>query len=448
LLLQCSLVTNLEGFSEPERSGPDTGAASGSEGGGEGGLLPGDVELVDDSDNDFGAGTLEGTSIAGGAVALAGTSAGRFVSRVHDAGREVQVVSFQWTPEAPYRKPMPDNGAAETGYSRDGLDMRDNVLLYHFDDVSQPTVASVADLSGKAHHATARGAGTIALLDDGIVGGGFRDVLETHLATAVSDGSLLNFGESSLTWSLWARSTQDCPDSNPPSGNRVYLGYDDMSGDETHLWLGCQAPTDACENAHNGAGRAGGTWCSRKGPQSDCRAFCGRTRINDGNWHHLAVTKQGHASSKLRLFVDGALDAPELDAAFGTPIAVTPGIDFTLGAFTGGTYKAVGDFDEVAVFRRELSSEEITAIYRRGALDMTLRVRVCTQPDCSDAPPFVGPSPSAAAFSDHDGTLAPPGPRPVEASGRGRYVQYEAQLTTLHPSQTPRLLTVRIHARP
>ena len=50
--------------------------------------------------------------------------------------------------------------------------------------------------------------------------------------------------------------------------------------------------------------------------------ICGATRVDDGRWHHVAVTRRrlagaGRPAGELRLFVDGVEDAPALDGPDG-----------------------------------------------------------------------------------------------------------------------------------
>ena len=45
-----------------------------------------------------------------------------------------------------------------------------------------------------------------------------------------------------------------------------------------------------------------------RGESDDALTVCGRSRIDDGEWHHVAVTR-ARATGALQLFVDGAVDA-------------------------------------------------------------------------------------------------------------------------------------------
>ncbi|MEM2974451.1 MAG: DUF2341 domain-containing protein, partial [Candidatus Micrarchaeia archaeon] len=84
----------------------------------------------------------------------------------------------------------------------------------------------------------------------------------------------------------------------------------------------------------------------------------GATVINDGQWHHIAMTYDG---SQLKVYNNGVLDgARSLSGTF----RVDHG-QLALGEYnTGGPFP--GSLDEVAIYNRALSAEEIAAHYQRG----------------------------------------------------------------------------------
>jgi hypothetical protein len=48
--------------------------------------------------------------------------------------------------------------------------------------------------------------------------------------------------------------------------------------------------------------------------------------------------------------------------------------------------------DEVAIWSRELNTNEIQELYRRGANRIKFQTRACTTADCSDNPTWLGPA--------------------------------------------------------
>jgi hypothetical protein len=82
-----------------------------------------------------------------------------------------------------------------------------------------------------------------------------------------------------------------------------------------------------------------------------------RTAINDGNWHHLAVTRDG-ASGKVSLYVDGIQEATAIGP---TGDRTAPPKLRIAGLQTDGNF-LTGAIDEVQIYDRTLSSREVGAL--------------------------------------------------------------------------------------
>ncbi|HEU4534383.1 MAG TPA: LamG domain-containing protein, partial [Polyangiaceae bacterium] len=420
-------------------SGAAGSAGSAGGGGSAGGLVFSDRGL----EGQFGAGTFDGAAWQGDRLALgAGRASGRFVSRVFDAGGPATWGTIAWEPGAPYRKPLPGAGGRDATYRAGQVFMAENVLLLHFDEITAGALAPI-DASGRGHPVIVAGAGTSAV---GPFGPALNDDLGDYVYAPIAAASPLNFGTSDFTWAVWVKTTQACPPESPPLGNRVHVGAEDIGAGRTHFWLGCTSITGNCPDA-DGTGRAGGTFCTRDGGVDACVNFCGRTVINDGAWHHVAVVKRGHAPGAVRLFVDGAPDlaVPDRPFSFPVPVEFDPGIEFAVGGFSENRFPSAGAFDEVAIFRRALGDDEIGALYRRGALGLALRVRACAQPDCSDAA-FLGPAGAASAYLDATEGRPPTEPSALRGLPPARYFQYEAAFESTAPGVSPELYAVDVFA--
>src|SRR5262245_18413014 len=146
----CNLLAGLD----PLRF--ESSSATGATAAGSGGASQNLTFVDDELDGEFGAGTFIDTEWSGTAVVLApGSTAASFESRVLDAGAEVSWTSIGWTPGAPYGKALLHRGASETGYPSGSIDMRGNVLLYHFDGALGPVPPSTTfpDYSGAGYDA-------------------------------------------------------------------------------------------------------------------------------------------------------------------------------------------------------------------------------------------------------------------------------------------------------
>lgn len=435
-----------------------TGGGS-SSGGGQGqggaGASGPTLSFVDAAfEGEFGEGTFSGTEWDGDRLRLgASLDQGSFVSRVFDAGAEVSWATIAWTPGGPYGKPLPANRGSEQGYLADNVGMGDNVLLVGFD--GPPGLlrlgAQLSDASGRGNHAFVQG-DVAPSLGEGVIGRALVDDTESWVGVPVGASSDLQFGVSDFSWSMWVRTTHPCPTPNPPSGNRVYLGVEETASNRTHMWFGCSSTLSTCAD-NDGTGRAGGTFSSYDGP-SEGGGYCGKTVINDGEWHHMLVVKAGHSDATLTLYVDGEPDqsAGPTSVSFVAPFDFEAQVDLGIGAFSRGTYQAAGAFDEVAIWRRALGPDEARAVYRRAARNLRFEVRVCASADCADAPPFVSTDAEGAPLEDPATSLSPGTPLTLGALPRGRYFQYRADFGRLGTAPAgdlgPTLHEVRIGATP
>ena len=386
--------------------------------------VPGRVMFIDDSAATFGMGTLDGTTVDGDALKLDGSGrTGTIESRVFDANGQRAWTSLSWTPRGPYGKNLPDSRGAESGYGADAVDMAGNLMLWHLDEMADLNDGDpVADGSGRSNGGLALAPDSPLRVVDGLIGNAVVDRVDTYLYLPTSTTADFDFGNSDLTWSLWVNTTEDCSDRN-----KVYLGIDGSASPNAHLWLGCTSVGYSLCPSGSPSGLAGGYFHSASDPR-DGGGYCGTTRINDGAWHNLIIVKAGHASARLRLYVDGVME-DERDASFEGPLDFPMDPDLTVGDFTGGTYPAIGDFDEVAIWGRALSASEAGAVYRRGALRLSLQVRACDDPACAGEQ-FVGPDGTSATSFVDTGTLTPATTATLTGL-TGRYVQYRARFDTL-----------------
>jgi len=160
--------------------------------------------------------------------------------------------------------------------------------------------------------------------------------------------------------------------------------------------------------------------------------------VNDGKWHNIVLIRDGNL---FEIYIDGIVDKTGTDASsFGVMTTEYQ----TLGArrfdsgpsFSSSFFK--GSVDELALWNRTLSSNEILKLYKRGALRLNLTARSCANADCSDGSDFVGPGgTSASAFENATG-----GTLNVT---NNRYLQYRANFFTYDLNWTPKLFNVTFH---
>jgi hypothetical protein len=84
----------------------------------------------------------------------------------------------------------------------------------------------------------------------------------------------------------------------------------------------------------------------------------------DGNWHHIAITKQGVTGV---WYLDGTAYAPT-----GGAFSATGGFTLSrMGAYTNGNAPLNGSLDEVAIFDYTLDADQVQEIYNATSTGKT-----------------------------------------------------------------------------
>ena len=89
----------------------------------------------------------------------------------------------------------------------------------------------------------------------------------------------------------------------------------------------------------------------------------GTTLLTDGSWHHIAVVLDSDGTpdiSEVLLYVDGS---PETIAAVNVePINTASDLNVTIGVYLVGSRFFQGQIDEVRIYDRALTSEELAVL--------------------------------------------------------------------------------------
>lgn len=409
---------------------------------------PNTIEFVDDDADDFGAGMLNGMVYDDGLRLPDDENSLTYVSRVFDAGTDAATwTQLSWVPRAPYVKALPDDGVSEVGYAEDNANMEDNVLLLHLDtesDMIAPGTALV-DSSPAQHDVTVQGTANATGPAVPKLGQAIGLNFDSYVVVAPNAEESLQFGTSDFTWSMWFRTQTPCFDATGTvSVNRVFMGIEDAAGGATsHAWFGCFNPAHPSCGRTSGTGFLGGTAADVNG--GGLGVFCPNQPIVDEGWRHAALVKRGHANATLEVWLEGSL-ADTTPANYGAGFSFPANTPLTLGRLGNGFFADV-DLDEVAIFRRALSPEEIGGLYRRGNLLLGVMTRVCSTPDC-DGVPLTGPGGSTVeGWTDQ----SPEAGETLElTNSTGRYFQYSVRLIGVPPGgtgpRTPVLDEVRVVA--
>jgi hypothetical protein len=173
----------------------------------------------------------------------------------------------------------------------------------------------------------------------------------------VPDDPSLDFGTGPFSLDAWIRA--------PYSGSEVMIIVDkrqELSGPVTGYSLFLSFGVLSFQLAD---GNGSQSFCS-SGSQSQCQNFSCGPRIDDDQWHHVAVTVDRGQSSGGTCYIDGlfvaAFDPTEQQRS------VTNAHPLRLGRRSdanGGFF--AGRIDEVELFSRELTAAEIAALFLAGA---------------------------------------------------------------------------------
>jgi sialidase-1 len=235
-------------------------------------------------------------------------------------------------------------------YEAGPVDARDEIRFARFtEEWLQPrrgADATTADLApGATPAAVLGGAGTT----DGAVGGALS-LDGTDDAVRLPYDERLPLGDGDFTASLWFR-------------------YTAVDGEQPLLWLGGVGTTQpqVWLRAEPGNGRIQGLITTREGGTAPRSAWVRTDRAhNDGRWHHLVLRRGG---GRLTLSVDGT----RVDAA-DVPGSVSRNSPFGVhvGERVDGRARFTGAIDEVHVWDRALTDEEIAAGNPPSALGNTV----------------------------------------------------------------------------
>jgi len=276
---------------------------------------------------------------------VAGQSLGNYTSKVFDAGNVSQWKNISFIGELPYGQELKSNYVNSPNYARIP-DTTGNVLLFHFENNS--------DLSRNNNNGVINGAtNTSGKFGSALSFDGINDYVTVQDST--------NLKPNDVTVEAWVK--------GGAQGTFKYIvskNYD-VAGASYGLY----------------SGAAGGlVFYVRWGALStDFTVSSDAGDIWDDKWHHVVGM---FANSKLRLFVDGKEISPAVPVSLpiiyntnnlyiGSSDGVSPNFFFT------------GTIDEVAIYNRTLSEQEILDHYKIGISTLKFYISTCVAQNCADA---------------------------------------------------------------
>jgi len=321
---------------------------------------------------------------------------GNFSSRIFDASSNSTWINMSTTNELCYGCELPNSGVIEQGNFIRPVNVSGIVLLSHMNELS----GNVGDYSPYGN------TGTVTLFEGNEYG--FSGKFNTSLDFEANDGDLIDYGSPSqynfgnqLTIEAWI---------NPESFNSITSNGFPTFVDKATNSLSFYFDRIGSTNTGSLVGLV----------VADNSAVASGTKVfNVGEWYHVALVYDG---SQVRLYSNGVLD--------GSPISKTGNVVSNSVSLIVGSgwrlsspdyYRFDGKIDEIAIYNRSLSAEEIRDRYLRGILRLNLSARSCDDPLCVGEPYQIISDRSNLSLIDN------------------RYFQYKLDFGTEDGGYTPKL---------
>jgi len=318
--------------------------------------------VIDNSQGDFDSGTYNWTFYnSSGFVQLNESRLnGTFTSQIFNSGGTSQWNNISWFTEIPYNQELPNNQEVETGDFLRGINMTGNVLLLHLNNDSAygENDTYVYDFSGNGNNGTLIDGEGDEVTSDGKLNGAFDFDGGDDYVDVGSDSSL-QIGTNDFTISLWidASDTQSGTKSSPLSNfggnNYWYVRY---NGYGTKPFLRTAFNNNLVD--------------------TECDAD-----IGDAGWYHLTwvIDRDGNQVC----YVNSHLSSDVEDISTYSAIDVTGSTHAHISYLYGVSgFEFNGSLDEVAIWNRTLSAQEIEDIYKRGIFRLNLSVQSCNDAIC------------------------------------------------------------------
>ena len=341
-----------------------------------------DPSFIDDTDSNFNDGSfvnmeVQGVGTKANLTSSARNTSGSFGSKVFNANSTVNMTNISCSVEYPYGTELGRANADNNDASLEDIFINTSglVLLMHFNNESNfgedddlfvdfSTRVNSDRINSIKNNGTCTGTecplydvGNRILGEYGILFDGSDDIIEIPVDPS------LDFGlNDPLTFMAWIKINTF------GNGDRVlgkFVGGDISPG----IFL---EGTDTFRFFWDGAGF------------NDFGIISSAGSVGDSEWHHIAVTSDmSGVVAGTTIYLDGAVDIPSsTDDSGDTPID-SSGTDFAIGNRGSDNGRPFdGYMDEVMVFDRTLSADEIKNIYMRGAIRLNISARGCNDDAC------------------------------------------------------------------
>lgn len=318
---------------------------------------------------------------------------GLYTSPILGLGVNGNWQTLSWQTAIPFEKELTGSSGSEsstdysllvgsTGNVNDD-DLMNGLLLYWPLDETATTVGVYNDFADKSGNGySGEGAGGISFGHDGVLRNAPRfDGNNDYIAIpTLSEGALNDF-----TFSAWVKIK-----SNSPA--RQYLfdprGDGGSTPDSIGIFIdivGTSQFNFKCFTHGSGA----------------FSQYMADQLFDINEWHHVVCQREG---TTWKFFIDGKNISSTFDGGVVEP-GNTMNLNYQarIGSYSngtgGGNYWLNGFLDEVALWNRALTSQEVLQLYRRAANRVKFQVRSCDDSAC-DTEEWLGKNTTASYFSE------------------------------------------------
>jgi fibronectin type 3 domain-containing protein len=309
---------------------------------------------------------------------------GQFTSRIMDAFSSLNWTNFQIQTTLPFSKELPGSTGSESSpsYSSSIGSLMSNLVAYW---KLNETGGIFTDYSGNGNTGTAKNnltnictsnssvgldcSGAPGILNNGIRLTGSTASTSGYVAIANST-TLQNVQASDSTYSLWYNASAyptNADNSTLGGGLLVKNGYD--------FGFRIMPSKSVTFEFYNSANTYGSV-------------SSGTLELN--RWYHLVVTIN-YTTGYIIMYLDGKqVSTKNIGTSYvmrtysATDLFRIGSSKVCTGSASSYCYPANGIIDEVAIWSRALSSNEVLELYRRAGDRIKYQIRTCSSSDCSD----------------------------------------------------------------
>ena len=347
-------------------------------------------------------GTLNGLFYGQGFLSLDGVSSGSFESQIFDMGSSAvwDNLSIDVTTAT---GALIDRSLDESKVVPNGIDMRGNEALLHLDGVVNILVQDTSKNQQFFQMFNFDCTPADCAVVDGMIGNAINfDGVDDRIDLGDSFNSL-----SDATVSFWMK-----PDSGYSSGGDSEFLFEKYNDQANRLLFYLQGSSGK------------GIWFIEINDEIK-QITTQRTSWND-DWYHIVLQC---GSGGMKMYVNGVLET-ETDASTYCFNDVGSGVvEIGDGKYYGNyLYPFDGKIDEVSIWGRALSADEIESLYERAFMDLQFSIKACDDSEC---------------LGESWQLITTRNPIPLELDS-SQYLQYRLDFSTKNMSYLPGVYTVTI----